>query len=58
MGPAYYPTARSQRFGGWFGLRRARQLAQRLARIALADRLTIRRLLNGSHDNCLTGQIR
>jgi len=37
MGPAYCPTARSQRFGGWFGLRRAQRIARRLARDASAD---------------------
>ena len=36
-GPACCPTARSRRFGGWFGSRQAWRLARRLARGASAD---------------------
>ena len=52
-GPAACPTARSYRFGEWFGLRRARRLARRLARVAAADgsrraRRLARQLVHGA----------
>ena len=50
-GPASCPTARSC-IASADGSRRARRLARRLAHVSL------RRMPNGSRDNCLTGKIR
>jgi len=56
--PASCPTARSYRFGGWCDACQAACQTAGVYRFGSADRLTLRRLPNGSLDNCLTGKIR